>query len=50
VPEPEIRRGAARQMVVLGLGRLRSSEAEEAALDLVNDEDVKLHAIIGLAR
>ena len=37
--------GAARQMVVLGLGRVRSSEAEEAALDLLNDEQVQMHAI-----
>ena len=42
--------GAARQMVVLGLGRLRSSEAEEAAVELLDDEDVKLHAIIALGK
>lgn len=42
--------GASRQMVVLGLGRLRSSEAEEAALDLLNDEQVQMHAIGALAK
>src|SRR4029077_3880205 len=42
--------GAARQMVVLGLGRLRSSEAEEAALDLLSDEQVQIHAIGALAK
>lgn len=40
--------GIARQMVVLGLGRVRDPEAEDAALDLLNDEDVKVHAIIAL--
>jgi len=42
--------GAARQMLVLGLWRLHSSEAEEAALDLLNDEQVKIHAIGALAK
>lgn len=42
--------GAARQMVVLGLGRLRSSEAEEVALDLLSDEQVQIHAIGALAK
>lgn len=42
--------GKARQMVVLGLGRLRSAEAEEAALDLLNDEQVTIHAIIALGK
>lgn len=42
--------GAARQMVVLGLGRIRSTEAEEAALDLLSDEDVNLHAIGALGK
>jgi len=37
--------GAARQMVVLGLGRLGSPNAEEAALELLNDEQVQMHAI-----
>ena len=37
--------GMARQMVVLGLGRLRSSEVEETALGLLGDEQVQLHAI-----
>jgi hypothetical protein len=42
--------GTARQMVVLGLGRLRSSDAEEAALDLLNDEQVQMHAIGALGK
>jgi HEAT repeats len=42
--------GMARQMLVLGLGRFRSPEAEEAAVELLNDEDVKLHAIDALAK
>jgi|SRR5580693_8127790 HEAT repeat protein len=37
--------GMARRMLVLGLGRIRGSDAEEAAVELLNDEDVKLHAI-----
>jgi hypothetical protein len=42
--------GAARQMLVLGLGRLHNSEAEETALDLLNDEQVQIHAIGALAK
>jgi len=42
--------GAARQMVVLGLGRLRSSEAEEMALGLFSDEQVQIHAVIALGK
>lgn len=42
--------GTARQMIVLGLGRVRDPEAEETALDLLNDEDVKLHAIVALGK
>ena len=42
--------GAARQMMVLGLGRLHSSDAEEAALDLLSDEQVQVHAIGALAK
>jgi hypothetical protein len=42
--------GMARQMLVLGLGRFRSSEAEEAAVELLNDEDVKVHAIGALEK
>lgn len=37
-------------MVVLGLGCLRSSEAEETALNLLRDEQVQIHAIIALGR
>jgi hypothetical protein len=42
--------GIARQMLVMGLHRLHNSEAAEAALDLLNDEDVKVHAIIALGK
>jgi len=44
------RYGMARQMVVLGLGRLGSSAAEETAVELLNDEGVQLHAISALGR
>jgi hypothetical protein len=37
--------GVARQMLVLSLGRLRDPQAEETAVELLNDEEVKLHAI-----
>lgn len=42
--------GMARQMLVLGLGRLRSSEAEETAVELLNDEQVQIHAIGALGK
>lgn len=42
--------GIARQMMVMTLHRLRDPEAEEAALDLLSDEDVKVHAIIALGK
>ena len=42
--------GMARQMLVLGLGRIRSKEAESTALALLKDEDVRLHAIIALGK
>lgn len=43
--------GIARQMMVLGLGRLRQHpEAEETAIELLSDEDVKLHAIVALGK
>jgi len=42
--------GAARQMLVLGLGRFRSSEAEQTAVELLNDRQVQLHAIDALAK
>jgi HEAT repeat protein len=42
--------GAARQMLVLGLGRFHNSEAEGTALDLLNDEQVQVHAIGALAK
>lgn len=44
------RYGRARQMIVFGLGRLRDPQAEETALELLADEDVKLHAIIALGK
>jgi HEAT repeat protein len=37
-------------MLVLGLGRLRSSEAEEAAVELLNDQQVQMHAIGALGK
>jgi HEAT repeat protein len=43
--------GMARQMIVMGLGRLRgNSAAEDAALGLLHDENVRLHAVIALGR
>jgi hypothetical protein len=40
--------GMTRQMLVLGLGRFRSGEAEDTALELLKDESVKLHAVLAL--
>lgn len=37
-------------MIVWGLGRFRDDQAEETALDLLSDEDVKLHAVIALGK
>jgi hypothetical protein len=42
--------GMARQMLVLSLGRLGVSEAEETAVQLLRDEGVQLHAIGALGR
>jgi HEAT repeat protein len=42
--------GAARQMLVLSLGRLGGSEAEETAVQLLRDEGVQLHAIGALGK
>ena len=42
--------GAARQMLVLGLGRFRSSEAEETAVELLSDEQVQIHAVGALGQ
>lgn len=39
-----------RQMIVCGLSRLRDPEVEDTALRLLDDEDVKLHAIIALRK
>lgn len=46
--EPKYR--TARQMLVFALNRLHSAEAEQTALDLLADEDVKLHAISALKK
>jgi len=42
--------GKAREMVVLGLGRIRTPEAEEAAVELLDDDQVRLHAIIAVGQ
>jgi hypothetical protein len=42
--------GAARQMLILGLGRFGSSEAEQTAVESLNDDQVQLHAIGALAK
>jgi hypothetical protein len=42
--------GMARQMLVSGLGRFHGSEAEEAALELLADEEVRIHAIGALGK
>jgi hypothetical protein len=42
--------GMARQMLVLGLARFNSAEAQQAALELLEDESVKLHAVIALGK
>jgi hypothetical protein len=44
------RYGAARQMIVLGLGRFSERDAEDAAIDLLNDSQVQIHAIGALAK
>ncbi len=40
--------GKARQMIVYRLDRIRKPEAEDLALDLLDDPDVRLHAIHAL--
>lgn len=42
--------GMARQMLVLGLNRFGSTEAEDTALQLLHDESVELHAVIALGK
>lgn len=42
--------GRTRQMLVLGLPRFRSAEAEQTAVELLTDESVKLHAIGALGK
>jgi hypothetical protein len=41
--------GMARQMLVFGLGRFHDSKAEDAAIEMLKDETVRLHAIGALA-
>jgi len=42
--------GTTRQMVVYGLWKLKSQQAYEAAVDCLDDEGVRLHAIYALGR
>jgi HEAT repeat protein len=42
--------GRAREMVVIGLGRLRSPDAERVLIDLLSDDDVSGHAVIALGK
>ena len=42
--------GTPRQMIVYTLNRLRDPEAEDTALDLLEDKEVRLHAINALAQ
>lgn len=42
--------GMSRQMLVMSLNRLDDPEGEETALDLLDDEDVRLHSIIALGK
>jgi HEAT repeat protein len=37
-------------MIVFGLNRIRDPRAEDAAISLLDDEDVKLHAVITLGK
>jgi hypothetical protein len=42
--------GMSRQMLVMALDHLDHPEAEETALDLLDDENVRIHAIIALGK
>jgi hypothetical protein len=42
--------GRAREMVVMGLGRIRRPEAVQALIELLDDPEVAGHAVKGLAR
>src|SRR5215467_2979850 len=42
--------GSARQMVVIALHRIADPDAENTALDLLDENDVRLHAIIALGK
>jgi hypothetical protein len=42
--------GWSRQMVVMGLGKLKSAEAFETAVQCLSDEEVVLHALSALTR
>ena len=44
------RYGMARQMIVLSLGRMRTREAENLAVELLDDEDVKIQALSALRK
>lgn len=44
------RYGPARHMVVLGLGRLKSDSAEQALIDLLNDDEVAGHVVMALGK
>lgn len=42
--------GMTRQMLVAGLGRFHTAEAEDTALKLLRDESVRLHAVMALGK
>jgi HEAT repeat protein len=42
--------GRAREMIVMGLGRIESPAAQQALVDLLGDPEVAGHAVKGLAR
>jgi HEAT repeat protein len=46
----DTRYGAARQMIVLGLGRSKDPRAPRLLIDLLSDDDVVAHAVSALAR
>jgi HEAT repeat protein len=42
--------GRAREMVVIGLARLHSADAERVLIDLLRDDEVAGHAVVALGR
>jgi HEAT repeat protein len=42
--------GRAREMVVVGLGKLRDPRAKEVLLDLLGDEEVAGHAVMAIGK